>query len=215
MTGKKTIQIQEEFVKETEVEEATKIESESLAIVKQARMQLDKALLIQESTICELKKQGEVIKQTKNTAIKILQNSKAASEMQFTIKQESKLLPSFGNVINTFKRWWNRNTKLEKDLEAIQNRKDEDFSNMILEPGCIESSPISVENSTFTEMVPGQNATNNELTVILDTLKKVNAGARNQSEMLKYQKKDIKDIDRLSGYAGDIVEETETQLGKK
>lgn len=189
-------------------EEAAQIERESCIIAKEARMQLDKALLLQESTLNELKKQGEVISQVKVTALKVLENSKASCETQFRIKEEKNLLPNVGNFLSKMKRWFKKNVQMEKEIEEIKGRK-ENVVNEIEEVS--EENFVPVTN----EVVEGVNATNSELTGILNSLKKVNAGAKSQIEIMKGQKRDVKDIAKIGEFSCEIVNETEKQMNLK
>lgn len=237
-----------------EAEEAAKIEYENYLKVRDATMQLNKALETQEQTLNELKKQGETISQVKNTAIKVLENSKASCETEFQIKEESKIFPSFDNVLNRIKRWWNKDRKMENEVLEIKGRiktsdmcKDESVSSNEMETtGFVDEkidyqSEETFKNSDFSnrsamsidnkresspiispdaknlneELIPGETQTDSELSNILEVLKKINTGAKTQIEVIKEQKKDIKDISKLGDFSSKIVDETEKQMKKK
>ena len=214
MLEKETMQAQEEKptkIQSTDLEEAEMIESENFLRAKEARLRLDRALSLQEATTNELRKQGETIAHVKSTAIKVLENSKASCETQIRIKEESKLLPSFGSLVSKLKRWWKKNAKMEREIEEIKNRKED----LPAESEAVDCSPGLTADLTSTEFVPGENATNNELAMILSSLKRVNAGAKNQAEIVKGQKSNLQDISKLEGFSSAIVSETEKQMHKK
>lgn len=222
-----------------ELEEAVKIEHESYLKIKEANLQLDKALAIQEQTLSELKQQGECITQVKNTAIKILENSKASCETQFKIKEESKILPNFGNVINKVKRWWNKDRKMENEVLEIKERMNKEgsispketkmssFSDKIIgeEDDSMgydssniknESSPLIADSTILKDeqIFLEEKKTDDELSKIFETLKKINKETKAQIGIIKEQKNDIKDIARLGEFSSKIVDETEKQMHK-
>lgn len=217
-----------------EMKEAARIEEETYLKTKEARMQLDRALAIQNSTLNELEKQGEAISQIKDTALNVYENSKASCEMEFRINEESRILPSFGSFINKMKRWWNKDRKMEKEVNEIKNKKNNDFKPENASDNLItknpntefnnESSPVQesksalkIDNSdacTEEEFVPGESKTDGELTEILKTLKKLNSGTKTQIKTIKKQKGDLEDISKLEGFSTKIVDETEKHIQK-
>lgn len=201
-----------------ELEEAVKLEQESCLVAKQARLRLEKALETQDQTTEELKRQGEIIIGVKKASINILENSQKSNETQFKIKQESSILPSLDPYINKIKRWWNRNTKMTKTVDEIksgiekieQNKETLEIENF---------QPPKDKNQNYeptqTELVHGENDTNKELHQIFNSLTKMNRNAKNQIEILKEQKGDLKDVSALGEFSSLIIEDTEKQMNKK
>jgi hypothetical protein len=202
-------------------EEAILIENENYIKANKARIQLEGVLSLQDSTNLELKRQGETILQMKKTAFKILENSKVSCETELKIKEEKSIFPSFSNYFNKVKRWWVKNVKMEKEIEEMKKASSNNFKEVNVvssemdrdnNSNLIASSPFELVKN---EMIPGENKVISEFQLIYESLKKINKNGRNQIEIVKEQKKDVKDISKLGEFASEFVNETEKQMNSK
>ncbi|ELA40824.1 uncharacterized protein VICG_02137 [Vittaforma corneae ATCC 50505] len=189
------------------IEEAQEIESQNCLKAKSILAKMERTIDVQNETIQEIKLQGEKLVKIKESSIAVYKNAEAANEVSHRIRQESSIFPSFSNLFRGVKRWWKKDRRGEKYIESIKNRKKEDVTAPAVTEEVFE--PLNEET------VPGENKTDSELSKILTCVKKVEAGARTQLQILKTQDDDINDITKIGEYSKGIVDSTEKEMRKR
>lgn len=198
---------QSQEVDESVGESAATIENENYLKAREARLKLERAIVLQKQITDELERQGEKIGKIKESSINLYRNASASQDVSVKIKDESSIFPSLGSLFKGVKRWWNTDWKMQREVQQIENKQRKKAES----EGVVEASFQPLQ----TEHIPGENRTEAELTAILGSIRKLSSEGKNQAEMVKAQTEDIMDIKKVSEYSKRIIDETEKSLRKK
>jgi len=185
------------------------IENENYTKSKETRLKLERLLSMQESTTEVLKKQGEKLKKIKQSAFQLNSNADIARTIGLKLEDESSTFGNYTSFFTKIKRWWSTDTAPRVEIEEIKNRE---------ETGCKDYTE-NVEEQAFepskNEYIPGENKTELELNNIYNAVRKLNAGARTQIEIVKEQNEDISDIKKINNHTEKSIVQTESMIRKK
>lgn len=193
------------------VKEAERTEEMNYKKAKAARMRLEKSAEVQKGTTEEMKRQGEKITHAKKSALKVHKNAEDASQLADSIERESHMFNIGVPFLGRIKKWWSKDKKEEKEIEAVQNSVNAEDADP--EKGASEESETPREQ-TGEEYIPGQHKTDSELFKILHSVKKINKEASVQSKEASKQKVDLYDINKINEYSKKKVDKTDYKLKK-
>lgn len=170
-------------------------------------LKLEKAIQIQKKTTEKLQLQSEKISKIKDSSMTVLKHAENTSEVSHKIKQEANMFPGFNTMFRGIKRWWKKDKKMEREVEKMKAKPSMTISTSTFVEKVFE--PLS------TETIPGENKTDNELVKILNCVKSIGVESQTQLQIVKGQKEDLSDINKLGKYSKKIVKETEMEIRKK
>ena len=192
----------------TILHEAERIEELNYQKAKQARMNLEQAADTQKQTTQTMRAQGEKIGQAKTSAERVNANARAANDLAIELEDNRSAFSccSFSCFTN-IRKWCSREKGEDEALRGLKMNRS----------GSVPETR-EVKEEVFeegAEYVKGQNKTDNEMTKILNNLKKINAEADTQNDLAKQQKTDLEDIQRANEYTERQVTKTDQRLNKE
>lgn len=186
---------------------AVAVENVNYLKSKEARLKLEKAIVLQKQITDELEKQGEKISKIKESSINLYRYADASQDVSVKIEDESSIFPSLGSVFKGVRRWWNTNGRAQREVQQIEDKKGRKIEGVDV----VEAFSDTLQE----EYIPGENKTEKELAAILNSIRKVSSEGKNQLEMVEAQIEDISDIKRVGEYSKRIIDETEKLLRRK